>query len=260
MKVSSLVLVTRLTRAAVPISLGRFSIQIRDVEGHTVSVIVQLNPAGLDARAFASDIARRFTQGTTVAMRNIIMAIENDGYFLLLDMQDEDSEVFCCGDDALPPRQVAQLASQCDHLIEMHEHSGALACALESMRASRDLLVDSVAPMLTNLAIAHLRLGYRGVALVRCSFVHMRFCDREMHELVCRGNDACSAYSADCRRLHSGVCCERHEADHEGHAAQGCSAGCLDPLGAQIRERTARHHAQGKAPQTTNTWRLALNM
>lgn len=165
MKVSSLVLVAKLTRAAVPISLGRFSIQIKDVEGHTVSVIVQMNPAALEARAFAEDIARRFTPDTTVAMRNIIMAIENDGYFLLLDMQDEDSEVFCCGDDTLPPPQAAQMAAQVDHLVEMREHSGALACALESMDNSRDLLTDKVAPIMTSLAIAHQKLGYRGVAL-----------------------------------------------------------------------------------------------
>lgn len=169
-KVSSLVLVTKLTRAAVPISLGRFSIQIRDVEGHTVSVIVQLDPTNLIAREFATDIARRFTPGTTVAMRNIIMAIENDGYFLLLDMQDEDSEVFCCGDDALPPPQVAQMAAQCDHLTEMREYRGALACALESMDTSRGQLVDRVAPVITNLAIAHQKMGYKGVALVCCSF------------------------------------------------------------------------------------------
>lgn len=164
-KVSSLVLVTKLTRAAVPISLGRFSIQIRDVEGHTVSVVVQLDPANRDPREFATDIARRFTPGTTVGMRNIIMAIENDGYFLLLDMQDEDSEVFCCGDDSLPPPMVAQMAAQCDHLIEMQEYSGALACALESMDTSRDLLTDKVAPIMTNLAMAHSKLGYKGVAL-----------------------------------------------------------------------------------------------
>lgn len=164
-KVSSLVLVTQLTRAATPISLGRFSMQIRDVEGHTVSVIVQLDPANLDPREFATDIARRFTPGTTIAMRNIIMAIEHDGYFLLLDMQDEDSEVFCCGDDALPPPQVAQMAAQCDHLVEMREYSSALACALESMDTSRDVLTHKVVPILTNLAIAHQKLGYKGVAL-----------------------------------------------------------------------------------------------
>jgi hypothetical protein len=157
--------VTKLVRPPTPISLGRFSVQIRDVEGHTVSVIVQFDPTNLDAREFATDIARRFTPGTTVAMRNIIMAIENDGYFLLLDMQDEDSEVFCCGDDALPPPQVAQLAAQCDHLVEMREYSGALACCLETMDTSRDLLCEKVAPIMTNLAIAHQKLGYKGVAL-----------------------------------------------------------------------------------------------
>jgi hypothetical protein len=164
-KVCGLILVTKIVGAGTPIRLGEFSLQIKDIEGEIVSVAVQLDPSNLDPHQFATDIARRFTPGTTVAMRNMIMVIENDGYFLLLDMEDEDSELICCGDDPLPSLQLAQLAVKCKRLVEMEEYSAALACCLESMDASRDLISGKVAPIMTNLAIAHHKLGYKGVAL-----------------------------------------------------------------------------------------------
>lgn len=163
--VRHLLLVAKIIEAPDPSGMGTFGIRIRDADDEEMRLSIELSTNDQTPLQFAQSIAQRFTVGTTIAIRNFVLGVIGRSFFVMVDCADAESEVFCCGDDTIPQSGVAQSAANVDNLMEMGQHRNALNAALGAMQENRDMLMEQTIPVLTNLAIAHWKLGYRGVAL-----------------------------------------------------------------------------------------------
>ena len=102
-KTAHLVLVVKV--ASPPRSIERrgcCSVTVKDGGDNRINVIVELKRSEIQGRDFMSYVRGRFVPGTTLCLRNILMFIQHDGFHVWMDMEDADSEIYFCGDDALP--------------------------------------------------------------------------------------------------------------------------------------------------------------
>ena len=81
--------------------------------------------------------------------------------------------------------RVVQSWQKCKHLADAARRRAAVACSQDGLRTAAPLLGKTLLPLLTNLAIAHLRLGKYGVALAYCVALQQLFPESTPVEATC---------------------------------------------------------------------------